>query len=137
MWNADLAFGKKYEKIAISLLEQGDVITAPENEAFSDWDFKHNGIAYECKSDRHTARTGNLCLEYEHTNKPSGLSVTKADYWFYFAVAGDTYSAYKIPVGVLRDATRAEGVRKWHTDGGNSKFFLVPAEKFKDYKITP
>ena len=135
MWVSDLAFGKKYEKIAIGLLENGEVEEAPEGVAFSDWDFKHDGVAYEVKSDRHTTRTGNLCIEYEHTNKPSGISITKADYWFYFAVAGDTYTVYKIPVGVLKDACSRAGVRTWHTDGGNSRFYLIPVCEFSGYKL--
>jgi hypothetical protein len=128
----DLAFGQTYEKIAISTLGNGNVELPPPGK-FSPWDFRHNNIAYECKADRQSARTGNLCIEYEHTNIPSGISITQADYWFYFVVRGDDYTLYKIPVQLLRGLADRPGVRRWFTDGGNSRFYLVPLNEYKEF----
>ena len=136
---ADLALGQRYEKIAIDMLGNGDVERAPSNRAFSDWDFKHGNRAYEVKSDRLAARTGNLCIEYEHTGIPSGISITKADEWIYFVIrpgsAGSAgHDCYKIPTDKIREVCGEPGARKWYTDGGNSRFYLVPANRFSDYR---
>jgi hypothetical protein len=130
-WHRDLAFGQSYEKIAIGLLEDGDVTTPPPGK-HSPWDFKHNQVAFECKADRRAHTTGNLCIEYEHTGVPSGLSITEADYWLYFIVKPDGYSLLKIPTSVLR-ASITDGTRRWYTDGGNSRFYLLPVVDFKQY----
>ena len=132
-WNVDLSFGKKYERLAIQLLEDGDVITPPENIRHSAWDFKHNGTPYEVKSDRRAAQTGNLCIEYEHTNVPSGISITEAEYWLYFVVKGDEYTSYRIPIDVLKKRTQQDNTRTFYTDGGNSRFYLIPANDFSEY----
>jgi hypothetical protein len=66
MFQEDLKLGKKYEKIAIDMLGAGDTEICPEDAVFSDWDFKHNSVAYEVKSDRRAYKTGNLVFEYEH-----------------------------------------------------------------------
>lgn len=131
-WHSDLAFGKRYEKKALELLEDGDVITPPEGVKHSPWDFKHNGLAYEVKSDRRAHQTGNLCIEYEHTNRPSGISITEADFWIYFVVNGDSYTSYRIPTDALKGRI-TDDTRKFYTDGGNSRFYLIPANEFSDF----
>lgn len=136
-FHADLAFGKRYEKIALEMLDcSGDAELPPEGVAFSNWDFRVGGRAYEVKSDRNTARTGNLCFEYEHTRIPSGISITKADDWLYFAVTPGGHYAYKIPVARIREVVSEPGTRRWHCDGGNSRFYLVPESRFEEYRWT-
>jgi len=132
-FHADLRLGQKYEKIALEKLGDGETELPPEGVAFSPWDFKHGGSAYEVKSDRHTARTGNLCIEYEHTGVPSGISLTQADYWIYYAISGTSHYSYKIPTSVIRAAVAKQGTRRWYTDGGNSKFYLIPEKDFTQY----
>ena len=135
MFKEDLAHGKVYERIALDSLGSGSVELPPPG-AFSDWDFKHNDIAYEVKSDRRCQKTGNLCIEYEHTNKPSGISISKADVWIYYVLydtaggRGEAWDVYHIPVDVLKE--RMVLGRQWNTDGGNSRFWLVKADLFED-----
>jgi hypothetical protein len=131
-FHADLAFGQSYEKKAIEILGNGKLVLPPPG-IFSAWDFQHDGVSYECKADRLSARTGNLCIEYECSNRPSGISTTQADYWFIFVIRSSGYTLYKIPVGVLRELLTRDGVRKWHTDRGKSKFFLVPMTDYSDF----
>ena len=38
----------------------------------------------EVKFDRMTRKTGNVYIEFESRNKPSGIRTTEADYWVYF-----------------------------------------------------
>jgi len=40
-----------------------------------------DNIKIEVKTDFKTHETGNIFIEYEDRNKPSGLSITKADWW--------------------------------------------------------
>lgn len=137
MFLSDLALGKKYEKIAIEMLGEGNIETCPENKAFSDWDFKHNGIMYEVKSDRVAYKTGNLVIEYEHTCKPSGISITKADVWIYFVIDCDGigYTCYKIPIGEIHRAIMTGKHKKSSCDRGNSRFHLIPSSVFSAFKF--
>lgn len=38
---------------------------------------------FEVKTDRLSAKTGNIYIEYESRGKPSGIKTTQADYWVY------------------------------------------------------
>ncbi len=38
---------------------------------------------FEVKTDRQSAKTGNIYIEYESRGKPSGIATTQADYWVY------------------------------------------------------
>ena len=134
MFRSDLQFGQRYEKEALRILGDGETTTAPNDKAFSAWDFIHKGVAYEVKSDRRAYTTGNLCIEYQHTGIPSGISLSQADFWLYFIVTGQSYILLKIPTEVLRTAT--VGARRSYTDGGNSQFYLIPYKQFLEYEIT-
>lgn len=129
-FHADLSFGKKYEKKAMEMLGGGEQVEGK----FSGWDIKHNNTKYEVKADRRAASTGNLCIEYEHTGIPSGLSLTEADEWIFYVVRSDNdYDCYRVPVKHLHQ--KVVGARKWHTDGGNSRFYLVPLSNFTSYLV--
>ena len=44
----------------------------------------------EVKSERDMwMKTGNICIEYESWNKPSGIKATESDYWFHNLCIGD------------------------------------------------
>jgi hypothetical protein len=58
-----LAFGKKFEGVIEGILTGGSKI--------------------EVKSDRKWVETGNIAIELECYNKPSGINVTEADFWVY------------------------------------------------------
>ena len=80
----------------------------------------------EVKSDRMTHITGNAVIEFESRGKPSGISVTTADYWFYWVAEKET--------GILIPTTRlkkiVEGAKV--VNGGDdltSKLYLIPIEK--------
>jgi hypothetical protein len=133
----DLPFGKRYEKLAVEMLGDGDVEMAPDY-AFSDWDFRHGNLAYEVKADRRASSTGNLCFEYEHTGVPSGISISKADEWIVFIIrpgsAGcDGHRSYKIPLSRIREVCAEPGTRRASCDGGNSRFYLVPVSRFSEF----
>ena len=104
----DLAFGEKAE----------DWI----NELFS------NGKHIEVKNDRLIHKTGNLFIEYESRDKPSGLATTTAEYWIYRLSELD--SALIFPTKTLKQACRVYFKQniflKNGGDNNSSKGFLIP-----------
>ena len=48
------------------------------------------GKKIEVKSEKGMwMKTGNICIEYESWNKPSGIRATESDYWFHNLCVGD------------------------------------------------
>lgn len=140
-WN-DLAFGKKYEDIAITML-QGEALQERPEGLFKEYDFKTEKHMYEVKSDRLSYKTGNLFIEYECSGKPSGIMVTKADYWFYFvtmpvSIANypDNYRAYKIPVPFLWKLIEEKPRTVSAGENYKNKGYVIPESRFKEYRIT-
>lgn len=69
-FDLDLKFGKNREDFVASLLNE-------------------NRAKIEVKSERDWwSRTGNIAIEIECNGKPSGLTVTQADYWFHILTKG-------------------------------------------------
>ena len=68
-FDLDLTYGEiREEKIA-------DMLTNKKVEVKSERDIWQN--------------TGNICIEYECWNKPSGIRATESDYWFHNLCIGD------------------------------------------------
>jgi len=127
----DLNFGKEYEKKALEYIEYKTVIF-PEGY-FKPYDFITDGdTKYEVKCDRLGYKTGNLAIEYECNNKPSGISTTEADYWIYFIISPDKTDCYKIPVSdllnLINDCRKVRG-----GDNYMSCLRLLPIKKCSKY----
>lgn len=107
----DLAFGEKAE----------------------DWtkDIFENGKKVEVKYDRIAHRTGNIFIEYESRNKPSGIATTDADYWVY--KIEKTECAIILPINYLKERLRYYYEHNMYLiNGGDedtSKGFLIPIDK--------
>ena len=95
------------------------------NELFS------NGKHIEVKNDRLIHKTGNLFIEYESRNKPSGLAITTAEYWIYRLSELD--SAIIFPTKALKQVCRVYYKEKLYLknggDNNSSKGFLIPLTK--------
>ena len=95
------------------------------NELFS------NGKHIEVKNDRLIHKTGNLFIEYESRNKPSGLAITSAEYWIYRLSELD--SALIFPTKALKQVCRVYYKEnlflKNGGDNNSSKGFLIPLTK--------
>jgi hypothetical protein len=53
-------------------------------------------------------KTGNIVIEFESRNKPSGIQSTEADFWFYnLAIGNDIQCTLVFPVDKLRQYIRA------------------------------
>ena len=136
----DLKFGQLYEK---KLLEHIPHKSYEMSEGcFLDYDvkvFKNNGSisTYEVKADKQINIYGNICIEYQCRNKPSGITTSTAKYWAIFEVKDDNYALYKIPTKIIREYIEN---KKYHRDtkGGDdmaSKLYLFKKGLFKDYII--
>ena len=92
------------------------------NELFS------NGKHIEVKNDRLIHKTGNLFIEYESRNKPSGLAITSAEYWIYRLSELD--SALIFPTKALKQVCRVYYKENLYLknggDNNSSKGFLIP-----------
>jgi len=135
-----LQYGKLYEEKAKEYFEY-DQYEHPEGK-ISEYDiiFKKDNteVKVEVKADRQAWKYGNLCIEIESNNIPSGLSITEADYWLYFVISpsGVDDEVYKIPVDHLKNITEAYK-NNTRLIGYNklSKCYLIPKIKFKQYKL--
>ena len=68
-------------QILIPELTNLTISTRKEFDIAADW--KDKKITFEVKNDLMAAKTGNAAIEYECRGKPSGITVTKADYLVY------------------------------------------------------
>ena len=82
------------------LSNEGDTLYIPSRTTpFSDYDFIINDVKYEIKLDNNIRKNNMMLCEFKSRNKPSGISITKADY--YGIKSGDTYNI--IPVQYIKD----------------------------------
>lgn len=132
----DLEQGKKYELESLNYLDY-DTYEMKEGY-FKEYDLiitKDNvDIKIEVKSDRQASITGNMAIEYECNNKPSGITSTTADYWLYFVVHKDKDECYKIPTNELKDLVKdCKKVRGG--DNYKSKMYLLKINNCRKYII--
>lgn len=82
----------------------------------------------EVKSERDLwKKTNNIVIEFESRGKPSGISTTKADYWFHNLVdKGEIVSTIVFPVTILKRYIARNSLRI--VKGGDdltSKLYLI------------
>lgn len=115
-FDIDLSWGQVYEEKIKQLLESKGKI--------------------EVKTERDIwATTGNIAIEYECRGKKSGISVTKADWWFHVLTLDDIMvGMVSFPVPRLKMLMRAmydQGIAK-KVNGGDdnaSKMLLLPLKE--------
>ena len=87
----------------------------------------------EVKSERDMwMKTGNIAIEYECWNKPSGIKATESDYWFHNLCIGDEeYCTLVFKTDTLRKIVDKLDYFKTVSGGDNnaSKMFLVNIQK--------
>ena len=118
----------------IEILKQpGDIVHIPvRDEAFSEYDFCINDIKYECKLDSNLTRHNTMFCEYLSRNIPSGISITKSDY--YCIKSEDNY--YIIPVQYIKDLIKTNEFRTKHCGYKSySSCYLIPSYHFIQFKL--
>jgi len=96
------------------------------------------GKKIEVKSERDTwMKTGNICIEYECWNKPSGIRATESDYWFHnLCVGEDIYATLIFKTDNLKKILDSLE-RKVSVNGGDhnaSRMYLISLQKLFDVK---
>jgi len=134
-FHTDLSFGQKYEQTLVTYLSPDSFEFKNNNEY--DVLARKDGVEtkYEVKADRMMTRTGNICIEFECSHKPSGIQTTQADFYAYFEV--DTPNVYIIPVTVIKkniqDKTFTRTINGG--DGWRARSHLFPKAVFSEYKV--
>ena len=80
----------------------------------------------EVKTDRLATTTGNIFIEYEYKGRPSGLEVSKAEY--YSIVIPQTKSIFMILTTRLKDLVKGCRV-VYGGDNNMSKGYLLPVKR--------
>jgi hypothetical protein len=87
----DLKLGNKAESFVIDILKGGIIQASPnlnkKQFPFYDLLIEYGGQEWkaEVKYDLYAHKSGNVAIEYYNpkSNKPSGLSITKSDFWIH------------------------------------------------------
>jgi hypothetical protein len=137
-FNKDLKFGNEFENKFCSIFKLTDYEI--KKGKFLPYDVIDNTtqIKYEVKADRYTYKTGNICIEFECNNKPSGINTSESDYYIYFVVCpNDEYDLYKIPTKSIKRRIKTNLYKKVMYGGDNnaSKFYLFDKMHFEKFKI--
>jgi len=107
-FDIDLRYGQDREERIEKILKEGKLEVKTER----DWWFK----------------TGNIAIEIECNGKPSGIMVTKSDYWVHILANGDKdYCRLIFDTKTIKKLTKKYiGTLKNGGDGWRSKFVLIP-----------
>jgi len=143
----ELEFGNSYEKKLVKYLKPSLYAYNDDNEY--DVQMVFNGVVkrYEVKADRMMARTGNFFIEFECNNKPSGISVSKADIYAYFEVGGGDAKRsrsgiynklYLIPKEYIFDMINKKAYKRIVNggDGGRAKSYLFSKDTFRNFEMS-
>jgi len=141
MFNQDLKFGQSYENKTIEyFVNKGYKIidTSFNKKCFKQYDLivSNDDTEYkiEVKADRLAHKTGNICIEFECNNKLSGISVTEADYYFYYIINANTYN---IPTNIIKEYINDNKYTRIVKGGDKylSNMYLFKMNLFHNYLI--
>jgi hypothetical protein len=137
-FKSDLEFGSKYEKELIKYLGYDDFKIM--GICFKDYDVEiniNNKIIYfEVKADRLTKKTNNICIEFQCSNLPSGITTTKANHYAYYEVIDETkHNLYIIPTNTIKKNIMNKTYSRilYGGDNGKSRFYLFDKDVYSKY----
>tara|TARA_R100000315_G_scaffold7082_1_gene2326 strand:+ start:208 stop:708 length:501 start_codon:yes stop_codon:yes gene_type:complete len=142
----DLKYGTAGEKIvAMYLSINGMTIVNDESTNTKDYDIimyspkADKNLYMEIKTDNYVNNekdTGNIAIEVEYKGKPSGISVTKADWWVYYMPEISTNNLWMMECDKLKRFIK-ENVKDLKIvmggDNNMSKLVLIPRKKYAQY----
>lgn len=140
VFEVDLDTAKKTEEeIATILANRGYNVF--QNSGPS-WDLRieRDGqvMTIEIKEDFLAAKTGNAAVEYESRGKPSGIAVTKADFWWFRLHGTNGHVDMIVPTASLKLAVT---IHDYHDkkvggdEGSETKMYLFHPKVLKRYAI--
>ena len=115
-FDIDLKYGKVKEKEVADMLENSTI---------------------EVKTERgQWLNTGNIVIEYSCYGKPSGISNTKADFWFHnLALKDGNFCSLVFPVATLKKYVLENKLRAISGGDNNAaQMYLVPLKELFDSK---
>lgn len=96
--------------------------------------FKEKQVKYEIKTDVYPKDTGNIAIEFECRNKPSGINVTESDYFVtYFPMFKEIWN---IKTDKLKHLIQENSFRQTEAsgdDGSNTKLYLINKKEFAQH----
>jgi hypothetical protein len=106
-FDLDLAYGKVFEQKVAEILGQSKIEVKTEKDKWKS--------------------TGNIVIEYESRNKPSGIITTHADYWMHnLALGDDIVFSILLKVSTLRKYIAKHNPRSVRGgDDMTSKLYLI------------
>jgi hypothetical protein len=94
-------------------------------------EYNKREIKYEAKTDMYLHDYGNLVVEFEDRGKPSGISVTEADYFItYFTNLGQIWNIKTEDLKKLIAENQFE-IAEFGGDTGRTKMYKIPREEFR------
>jgi hypothetical protein len=131
--------GKIYEVETLKYLDY-DSFSFNDNNAYDIAIIKDDKKTFiEVKSEKLASKTGNICVEYYCRGKPSGISVTKAEYYFIYVVISDVkYRVFKVPTNDIKEMIKNKLFIRECNGGDNmaSKMYLFSIKSLQKYELT-
>ena len=98
--------------------------------------YKDKNYTYEIKTDVYVSPgkdTGNLVVEFESRGKPSGISVTEADFYVYFMPKLN--EVWNIRVDELKKLIKSNNFKKVSggDEGSETKMYLIKRNLYKNH----
>ena len=136
-FNKDILIGEEGENVVINYLESlGAKLISKNKNNSHDTIVEFNGelVSYEIKTDVYCTPdrdTGNIFIEYECRNKPSGIEVTQAKWFvYYFKFLNEIWF---IKTDNLKQIIQENDIRKTNMSGdkgSNTKGYLIKRKNF-------
>lgn len=137
-FSVDLKKGNFCEKrVAFLLKRRGNTILRFNNDKNFDFIYRTKEgeiLTAEVKVDYMFEKTGNVAIEYKCNGKPSGVTASRADYWWY--KLGDEYYPVELPVLRMK-LIQGDYRRTWGGDNNLACMYLVPIKEFKKIFDSP
>lgn len=131
-FRSDLKEAKETEKLVAQMLldKQPEVECSVTFNNDNRWDFQLGNETYEVKDDQYSAKSGNVAIETSCRGKPSGISVTEADWWVHviYLPTNNEQLATFTPTSVVKEMiTKDYATLKTGGDKGSStEFYTFP-----------
>lgn len=139
----DIVLGEKGEDDVISYMESLGMTFLGKSLGSASYDavmqYNNKVFTYEIKTDVYPIDTGRMIIEFESRGKPSGIFVTKADYFVYYYK--HTREIWNIKVSSLKNIIelfydKIVVLNNIGDDNSNTRGFAIERNKFiKNFKI--
>lgn len=136
----DLERGRFFEQLMTPYISPDVVVEYAPDRNWWQWDISGAKYLYEVKTDFLAGSTGNLFIEFECNNKPSGYNHTEAEFFLYVVVKpnktkfGGIDKVFKIPT--LDLAGLCIGKKSvWGGDRGLVRGYLLPMREVMEYEV--